>query len=86
MNGPDQINNKKVQVAYEILRYLIKNPSAQDTLEGIADWWFLSRPIKYQKGLVKKALDMLIDDGLVIAHHGRDSQTIYKLYRRRRKK
>ena len=86
MNGPDQIINKKVQVAYEILRYLIKNPSAQDTLEGIVDWWFLPRTIKYQKVLVKKALDMLIDDGLVIAQHGRDSQTIYKLYRRRRKK
>jgi hypothetical protein len=86
MNGPEKIDNKKVQVAYEILRYLIKNPSAQDTLEGIVDWWFLPRTIKYQKVLVKKALDMLIDDGLVIAHQGSDSRTIYKLYRRRRKK
>ena len=86
MNGLDQITNKKVQVAYEILRYLIKNPSAQDTLEGIVDWWFLGRNIKYPKLLVKKALDMMIEDGLVIAHQGSDSRTVYKLYRRRRKK
>ena len=80
------MNNKKVQVAYEILRYLIKNPGAQDTLEGIVDWWFLGRNIKYQKLLVKKALDMLVEDGLVIANQGTDSRTIYKLYRPRRKK
>lgn len=85
MNGPEQMNDKKVQVAYEILRYLIKNPGAQDTLEGIVDWWFLGRT-KHQKLLVKKALEMMVDDGLVIAHQGIDSRTIYKLYRRRRKK
>ena len=80
------MNNKKVQVAYEILRYLTKNPGAQDTLEGIVDWWFLGRNIKYQKLLVKKALDMLVEDGLVIANQGTDSRTVYKLYRPQRKK
>lgn len=83
--GP-QMNDKKTRVAYEILRYLIKNPSAQDTLEGIVDWWLLGRGIRYQKLLVKKALDMMIEDGLVIAHRGSDSRTVYKLYRPERKK
>jgi hypothetical protein len=86
MNGPAPMNDKKLKVAYEILRYLIKNPGAQDTLEGIVDWWFLGRNIKYPKLLVKKALDMLVEDGLVIANQGTDSRTIYKLYHRRRKK
>lgn len=80
-----KMNDKKVKVAYEILRYLIKNPSAQDTLEGIVDWWLLGRNIKYQKLLVKKALDMMIEDGLLIAHQGPDSRTVYKLYRPQRK-
>ena len=80
------MNDKKVQVAYEILRYLIKHPDAQDTLEGIVGWWFLGRTIKYQKLLVKKALDMMVEDGLVIAHQGTDSRTIYKLYRPRAQK
>ena len=80
------MNDKKVKVAYEILRYLIKNPGAQDTLEGIVDWWLLGRNTKYQKLMVQKALDMMVEDGLVIAKQGTDSQTIYKLYRPRRKK
>ena len=84
-NAP-KMNDKKVKVAYEILRYLIKNPGAQDTLDGIVDWWFLGQNIKYQKLLVKKALDMMVEDGLIIAHQGTDSRTVYKLYRPRRKK
>ena len=80
------MNDKKVEVAYEILGYLIKNPSAQDTIEGIVDWWFLERNIKYQKRLVKKALEMMVKDGLVIARKKTDSQTVYKLCRPRRKK
>ncbi len=84
MNGP-QMDDKRVKVAYEILRYLIKNPGAQDTLEGVVDWWLLGRNIKYQKLVVKKALDMMIEDGLVIAHQGPDSRTVYKLYRSQRK-
>ena len=86
MNGLAQMNDDKVAVAYEILRYLIKNPSAQDTIEGIVDWWFLEQNIKYQKRLVKKALDMMVKDGLVIARKKTDSQTVYKLYRPQRKK
>jgi hypothetical protein len=85
MNGPDQIHNKKFQVAYEILRYLIKKPKAQDTVEGIIGWWLVPGP-KYPESLVEKALKMLVDDGFVIAHKGRDSRTVYKLYRRRWKK
>ena len=81
-----KMNDEKVTVAYEILRYLIKNPGAKDTLEGIVVWWLLGRNTKYQKLLVQKALDMMVEDGLIIANQGTDSQTIYKLYRPRRKK
>ena len=70
------MNDKRVKVAYEILRYLIKNPDAQDTLKGIIDWWFPGRNTKYQKATVQNALDMMVEDGLVIANRG-----TYKLYR-----
>ena len=86
MNGQAQMNDKTVKVAYEILRYLTKNPDAQDTVEGIIDWWFLGRNIKCQKRMVKKALEMMVEDGLVIARQKTDSRTVYKLYRPRRKK
>jgi hypothetical protein len=85
MNGPDQMNDKKVLVAYEILRYLIQHPSAQDTLEGIVEWWLLGRT-KYQKHVVEKALEMMVADGVIIKHQKSDAHTIYKLYRRRGKK
>jgi predicted transcriptional regulator len=80
------MNEKKVEVAYDILRYLIKNPSAQDTIKGVVDWWLLERKTKYQRRLVKQALDMMVKHGLVIARKKPDSQFVYKLYRPRRKK
>lgn len=86
MNRSDQTNDEKVQLAYEILQYLIDNPNAQDTVEGITTWWLLVRTIKHQTLLVKEALAMLVRDGLVIAHEGSDSRTYYKLNVRRRKK
>ena len=86
MNRPDEIDDNKVQLAHEILRYLIDNPNAQDTVEGITTWWLLVRTIKHQTVLVKEALAMLVADGLVIAQQGSDSRTYYKLNLRRRKK
>jgi hypothetical protein len=86
MNHSDETNDKKVRLAHEILQYLIDNPNAQDTVEGITTWWLLVRTIKHQTVLVKEALAMLVADGLVIAHEGSDSRTYYKLNLRRRKK
>jgi hypothetical protein len=75
---PDHVNDE-VQIAHEILQYLIDNPKAQDTLEGIVTWWLLERTIKQQTVLVKKALAMLVEDRLVIAQKGRDFRTHYKI-------
>jgi len=86
MKRLDQINDEKVELAHEILQYLIDNPNAQDTVEGITTWWLLVRTIKHQTALVKEALAMLVADGLVIAQEGSDSRTYYKLNLRRRKR
>lgn len=86
MNQSDEINDRKVRLAHEILQYLIANPNAQDTVEGITTWWLLVRTIQNQTALVKEALAMLVADGLVIAHEGSDSRTYYKLNLKRRKK
>jgi hypothetical protein len=80
------MNEKKEQLAEEILQYLIDHPNAQDTLKGIVTWWLLERTIKHRTALVKEVLDKLVADGLVIAQHGTDSQTHYKIDRRRRRK
>jgi predicted transcriptional regulator len=83
MNRPVQLNDKPVQpVENEILQYLINNPKAQDTVEGIVDWWLL--PKKYKRALVEAALARLVKAGLVIKQERSGSQT-YKMNRRRRK-
>ena len=86
MNRPDQMNEKKEELAEEILQYLVDHPNAQDTLKGVVSWWLLERTIKHQTALVKEVLDNLVADGLVIAQQGSDSQTFYKINRRRRRK
>jgi len=87
MNRPDQLNDNQVQlVIYEILQYLIDNPDAQDTEEGIATWWLLDQAIKHKTALVKEALKRLVKDHLVIEQERSDSRTDYKMNRRRRKK
>jgi hypothetical protein len=86
MNRPNQMNEKKEELAEEILRYLIDHPNAQDTLKGIVTWWLLERTIKNQTALVKEVLDKLVADGLVIAQQGSDSQILYKINRHRRRK
>jgi hypothetical protein len=86
MNRPDQMTEKKQQLGEEILQYLIDHPNAQDTLQGIVTWWLLERTIKHRTALVKEVLNKLVVDGLIIAQQGSDSQTHYKINRRRRKK
>lgn len=72
------------QIAYEILTYLIQHPAAQDTLEGIVEWWILEQEIQRQTAVVKEALTDLVTQGLVLERQGRDGCTHYRINRRRR--
>jgi len=74
----------KSQIAVEILSYLDENPEAQDTLDGVIQWWLLERKIRYQITLVKEALSELVKDGLVLEKESLDSQTRYQVNRQRR--
>ena len=80
------MNDEKVQIAHEILEYLIDNPNAQDTLEGIVEWWLLERTVKQQTLVVEEALSMLVAERFLLARKGLDSRTHYKLNSRRRRK
>ena len=73
------------QIANEILGYLIAHPDAQDTLEGIAEWWLLEQKLTHQAALVSEALAGLVSEGLVVERNAR-ARRYYKLNRRRRKK
>lgn len=70
---------KTLQTGHQILAYLVEHPEAQDTVEGIVEWWLLERAIKFQENQITKAISELVAKGLVIEHKGRDSQTHYQI-------
>ena len=71
------------EVARDILAYLIDNPDAQDTLEGIIQWWLLEQKIKYQTKLVKEALEELVKNGLILERKTENSRTRYQINRQK---
>jgi len=71
-------------MAYQILAYLHANPDAQDTLEGIVEWWLLDQNIKRQSERVKQALAQLTERGLIVARMGTDSRVHYGVDRSKR--
>lgn len=70
---------RKSEIACEILAYLVEHPEAQDTLDGIVQWWLLERKIQCQTNIVREALDSLIAQGFVIKFRSGDSQVHYKI-------
>ena len=81
----DECSHEKSQIAYEILAYMVEHPEAQDTLEGIVEWWLLEQHIARQTGKVKKALAELVTKGLILERKGEDSRAHYRINRRKYK-
>ena len=54
------------RLIWEILMYLIKNPDAKDTVDGIKRWWISKGETHYQAKDVEQALDELVARGWVI--------------------
>ena len=73
--------NDKSQIGSEILAYLVDHPKAQDTLEGIVEWWLLERKIEFVTASVKEALSELVGKGLILEEKGPDSQIYYRINR-----
>lgn len=83
MNSGGHITDEH-DTMYEILAYLHANPDAQDTFEGIVEWWLLDQSIKRQSERVKQALAELTARGLVVARIGTDSRVHYSIDRSKR--
>lgn len=77
------MNIEMSQTEYQILAYLIEHPEAVDTLDGILQWWMLERAIRFQKTQIAKAIEVLVDKGLVIERRGLDLQSYYRINRNR---
>lgn len=65
----------KSQTAIKILDYLKRNPSAEDTVEGIFRWWLPSQHIEQNKECVYEALADLVAKNLVVKHKHGDVST-----------
>jgi hypothetical protein len=59
------------QLAFKILDYLRRNPSAKDSVEGIARWWVQEDPVE-----VRRVLEKLAELNLV----GKRSNAAFDLY------
>ncbi len=71
----------KDEIAREILAYLSDHPDAQDTLDGIVQWWLLERKIKQSQKLVKEVLSSLVKKNLleIIV---KDQKTYYRPHKK----
>jgi len=67
------------QIGYDILAYLCDHPEAQDTLEGIVEWWLLEQKIKRRTAEVRAVLAELVARGLVLERCGGDSRIQYRI-------
>ncbi len=68
-----------LQVANEILTYLAENPRAEDSLDGIIQWWLTDHKILYQTNLVKEVVNDLVNRGILIARENRGPLVHYRL-------
>ena len=75
--------NDESQIGNEILAYLVDHQKAQDTLEGIVEWWLLERSIKFQVAQVEKALAVLVEKGFVREQSGRNGRKRYEINQRK---
>ena len=71
------------EIAHEILAYLAENPDAQDTLQGIAEWWLLQRRIQHHLAQVGEAIQSLVSVGFLIEHSGSYSDARYQVNRKK---
>ncbi len=67
------------QIAHEILGYLVKHPRAQDTFEGILEWWLLEERIERRRAEVRTALAELVSDGYLLECEGKYARTHYRV-------
>lgn len=66
-------------VIEQILRYLIKNPEAKDTVQGIVRWWLPKDPVERRQDEVQKVLEFLVARSWVTQRETATSQRLYGL-------
>jgi hypothetical protein len=81
--NPGEATLRRPPIFYDILAYLADHPQAQDTVEGIVEWWLLEQRIKRATTQVKAAVAQLAAEELVIPREGTAGRIYYRLNRRK---
>jgi len=76
---------ERAEIAHDLLGYLVENPAARDTLEGIVEWWLLEQRIRDNTAEVKGVLDELAAKNLIIEYETSDRRIHYRVNRQREK-
>jgi hypothetical protein len=74
--------SKISEIAAEIQRYLANHPNATDSLDGVQRWWLVRGAVEAPSLSVQQALDLLIDEGLVMKKVLPDGTAVYAGNRR----
>ena len=74
---------RRSRVALAILDYLWNNQQAQDTLQGIAQWWLPQQRIETSRTTLKEVLAELVSRGFILESKGKDAQTHYRVNHRK---
>jgi hypothetical protein len=75
------VDNPGRPLADEVLAYLVQHPQAQDTMEGIVEWWLLEQRIRCAVADAEAALHELVGNGFLVASRCSDGRTYYGLNR-----
>jgi hypothetical protein len=70
---------EKSYISRTLLAYISEHQDAQDTLEGIVEWWLVEQQIYQQMATVKNVLDELVARGLLLERKGLDARAIYRV-------
>lgn len=76
-------NETRDEIEVAILSYLIENPDAEDTVQGIANWWLLRQTIRHQTQAVKDALARLATRGFLLKRSSSGSRAHYRINKNR---
>jgi len=68
-----------------VLGYLTEHTGAQDTLEGIVEWWLLEQRIIQQTAEVQEVLADLTAQKLLVETKTADGRVLYRANRRKAK-
>jgi hypothetical protein len=82
--GENQTPAQKCSLTYQVLSYLAENPKAEDSLEGVLQWWLLQQRIEFEMNRVKQALEELAIRNFVIEVKGPDNRIFYRINESRR--